>query len=315
MKKFFNVFEKIFIGLLAFGILFSSFQVSAAEKNEKKSDAMKIFREMVTATSKADDRIFHEDIYFVVPQVQIELDMFGKADGKIFKSVGEFDLWTTSKKGESENFSVPFYMGQEGKDFKIYWKMENEWKQFVIPNFAAELNKAVATTNQDDIEKTISQVKDATVLQDNDEQITMLVTLDGEKISEEINELEKKYPTKNETAAEKEIQETFSKYLDTALKNSNIWYVWTVDKKNKQTTAVGLHLSELIQQLAYAALNDKNPNLEPFRDMIETVAFYSDTKAYTTFLGADAESRLEIPKEALNAKKVEVDSVVKNQEK
>ena len=38
--------------------------------------------------------------------------------------------------------------------------------------------------------------------------------------------------------------------------------------------------------------------------MTETVAFYSDAKAYTTYLGEEADQSLELPQEALNATEV-----------
>ena len=69
MKKFLNIFEKIFICLTVFGILFASSKTFAAEDN---SAAMKTFRETLIATSKADDRVFHESIYFIIPSIQTD---------------------------------------------------------------------------------------------------------------------------------------------------------------------------------------------------------------------------------------------------
>ena len=79
MKKFLKQAGKFFCGALLIGALGIN-SVSAAEN----PDAMQAFREAVTNSADAN-RILHEDIYFVVPTVQSELDFIGKRDGENFK--------------------------------------------------------------------------------------------------------------------------------------------------------------------------------------------------------------------------------------
>ena len=132
----------------------------------------------------------------------------------------------------------------------------------------------------------------------------MLVKLDGDKIADEI-----KLQAENDpelTPEEKVVQERLLGYLYSGLRNSEVWYTVTVNKQNWQTVAMSLNLTGLVQAVAQAVLNDPTQNLGDFeREILETVAFFSETKAYTTFLNQDAAQKLEIPKKALKAEKVD----------
>ena len=95
------------------------------------------------------------------------------------------------------------------------------------------------------------------------------------------------------------------KNIDSGFRNSEIWYTWTVKKEDWSTVALSLNLSGLVQQTAQAALNDSTKTWNEFeRNILETVAYYSETKAFTIFLNQDAEKKLEIPKKVLKAENV-----------
>ena len=309
MKKFLNIFEKIFICLTVFGILFASSKTFAAENN---SATMKTFRETLIATSKADDRVFHESIYFIIPSIQTEFYLVGKSEGQNFKASGDFSIWGMNESGDSFEHVIPFYAAQEkADDLQIYFQDDKNWKKFNAPSLATVINDIIATPTQKDIDYMISQVKNVSILQDKPEKITMLVTLDGKKIADEIKKLSQKNPADKGTGDDKEFHETFLKYLDSALKNSDVWYVWTVDKKLNKTLAMRFNLSELVQQIALAALNDKDrKTFAGMDELLEEIAFYSETKAYTTFFNKEAEKNLEIPQDALNGKSV--DDIIKD---
>ena len=89
------------------------------------------------------------------------------------------------------------------------------------------------------------------------------------------------------------------------MRNAEIWYTWTVNKQNWNTVALSLNLTGLVQQVAQAALNDDSQNWSVFeQNILETVAYYSEVKAFTTYLNEDAAKKLEIPKKVLKAELV-----------
>ena len=107
------------------------------------------------------------------------------------------------------------------------------------------------------------------------------------------------------------MQDTVLSYFDTAIRKSDIWYMWTIDKRDWHTVAMQFNFSGILQELARAALNDPNQVWsDEISNILETVAYYSEVRSYTTY-PADpaAKKKLEIPKKVLKAK--EVNDVVK----
>ena len=94
------------------------------------------------------------------------------------------------------------------------------------------------------------------------------------------------------------------------MRKSDIWYVWTIDKKTNQTKHISLDLSNVVRETANAALNDPTKNYpDVINEILETLAFYSECKLYTTVLDDSAQSSLEIPQDVIN-NAVEVKDVV-----
>ena len=299
MKKFFKKVGQIFCGAVLIGALGIN-SVSA----EESVDAKAAFREAMK-NSTDGNRIFHEDIYFVVPTCQSELDFIGRAEGENFKAAGDFNIWLTDASGNSSELIVPFYVTQSAKEMQIYFAVDNKWKKFQSPSLAAVMTDTIATPNADEVENFMSDIKEVVLLRETDTEQTFLVNLDVNKIADEIKAEAKKNPADNGTAGEEIFQEKFLTYLDSGLRDSEIWYTWTVNKQNWNTIALSLNLTGAVQQVARAMLNDESQNWGAFeKNILETVAFYSETKAFTTFLNDEAAKKLEIPKKALNAKLV-----------
>lgn len=267
---------------------------------------MKAFREAMQSMTQEDTRVFYQDILFFVPTFQSELELIGAVEGDEFKSSGEFNVWATSETGKSTELSVPFYMNQKGKDMKIYFQLDKKWYQFRSPSIAAVVTDSVATPNQEELEVMIDETADATILRETDTQLTMLVNLDGNKIADNIKKQAEENPADNGSYEDKARQDKFFQYLDPALRNSELWYTWTVSKIDGKTMTLAIHLSGLAQEFARAALNDPDQVWDDsLKNIFETLAYYSDVKAYTTFLNSDARKKLEIPKNVLKAKPVE----------
>ena len=299
MANIFKTVGKIFSGAALVFVLGTNF-VSAASM----PDAREAFQEAMQKT-QADKRIFREDIYFVVPTMQNELEFIVSADDKNFKAAGDFTSWFTDETGTTTDMSIPFYLTQTDKDMQIYFQLDKKWYNFQTPSLAAVATDIIATPSESESKDFFDDVKDVALLQETENRRILLVRLDGDKIADEIKAEAEKNPADNGTADDKELHNSFLKYLDNGLRNSDIWYTWTINKQTWQTTAISLNLSGLVQATAQAALNDPEQNFDDnIREMLETVAFLSETKAYTTYLNDTAANKLEVPKKALKAEKI-----------
>lgn len=307
MEKIFNA-AKIFIaGIFLCGIIFISGKASAAEINQ---EAMEIFRETVMQTSKQDNRVFHQDIYFVMPNFTGSLEFLGAIEKNSLNVKGEFDIWMVDDDGKYESIEKPFYLTQDNQNMVIYFQNEKKkWEKMTSPVAAANMVDMFATPDAQQLEKMTNFVKDVNILQESEKSRTLLVKIDGAKIFEDIKaEMEKDPET------QKQIEDASLKaiagYFENGFKNADIWYTWTVDKVNWQTTTMSFNLSNLVQTIASNALNDSTfgfASIDPIREMLETIAFYSEFKGYSTFLSPDAKAQLEIPKNVLKAKEVKAD--------
>ena len=292
MSKIFRAVAGIFLcGLILIG------GRAAAEP----VDAMEIFRETVYETSKRDDRIFHQDIFFVLPSAVGELDFLGGVDGTKFTVAGDFGFWMTLDNGENTEKEVPFYLTQDGNNMTFYFQTDKKWKKMTAPTAAAKITDAFATPTMQEMEDQIQMIKEVAILSDTDNQRTLLLKLDGNKIAEKILS-DIKIDVNDPNAA---MQQKVFNYIDTGIRNSDCWCTWTVNKNTWQTVTLSANLSGMIQSIAQEVLNDTTTPLPlPIRDMIETVAFYSELRLYTTYLSPEAKNRLEIPKKVLKAKEV-----------
>lgn len=293
MNKIFRAIAGIFLC----GMLLTGGRASAAD-----AEAMEIFRETVYATATIDNRIFNYDIFFMLPSTFVELDFIGGVHKTKFNMAGDFGFWMTADNGEVTEKEVPFYLAQDGDSMTFYFQDEKKkWKKMTAPVPAAQLADALATPDEQQLQEQIDSVKEVTVLSDTDSQRTLLVKLDGNKIADKIL-ANMKIDANDPNAA---MQQMFFNYIDTGIRNSDCWYTWTVNKNTWQTATLSANLSGLVQSIAQTVLNDtNNPLPAPIRDMLETVAFYSEFRVYTTYLSPEARSHLEIPKKVLKAKEV-----------
>ncbi|MBR4903379.1 MAG: hypothetical protein IKZ53_01805 [Selenomonadaceae bacterium] len=297
MKKLLN---------LCLAVLLMAFVFSPAKTFAEESEGIAAFREALTSDSDAADRIFRQDILFVSPLIQSELDLLGMADGDTFKSTGEFSIWIYADDGSVTEQIIPYYMIQNNKDMNIYFKTNKQWEKLTAPSLAAVVTDFIATPSPEEIEEIIADTKSVDILQENDYRRIMMVRVNGERIADSIKAKAEENPADNATADVSAIQDMFVNYLDAAFRNADIWYLWTIDKRDWHTVAMQFNLSGIIQELARAALNDPNQQWpDDMSNLLETVAYYSEIRAYTTY-PADpaAKKKFDIPKNVLKAKPV-----------
>ena len=301
MKKFFGFCAAI---LMLCAIIFPAKTFAADDPN---SEGMMAFREALISDSDATDRIFRQDILFASPFVQAELEVLGMQDGDTFKSTGEFSIWIYADDGSVTEKIIPYYMIQDGKDMNVYFKADKQWEKFTTPSLAAAITDFIATPNEQEVEEIIADTKEVTILQENDYRRIMLVKVDGDRLADSL----KAKADENPADADNPLQDTVTNYFDTALRNAGIWYMWTIDKRDWHTVAMQFNLSGIIQELARAALNDPNQQwTDEVSNLLETVAYYSEIRAYTTYPADPAtKKKFDIPKNVLKAKSV--DSIVK----
>ena len=303
MRKCFTILARLSVIVLLLGAIIFPTKTFAAEESE----GMKAFREALLSDSDAMNRIFRQDIFFASPMAQAELEFLGMAEGDTFKSTGEFYLWSYSADGSDNETAIPFYLSQNGKEMNIYFQTDKQWKKFTAPSLAAAVTDLVATPTEADIEEIIADTKEVVILQENDYRRIMLIKLDGDRIADSFKEKSDENPADNGTAGEAAMQETFVNYLDTALRKADIWYMWTIDKRDWHTVAMQYNFSGIIQELARAALDDPNQTWpDELSQLLETLAYYSEIRAYTTYpTDPAAEKKFEIPKNVLKAKAVD----------
>ena len=301
MRKIFGLCAAL---LMLCAVIFPAKTFAADDPN---SEGIRAFREALVSDSDASNRIFRQDILFTSPYVQAELDFFGTVDNDAFRSTGDFTIWIENDDGTTTEKEIPFYMTQSDKDMTIYFKADKQWEKFTTPTLAADVMDMVATPTAAEIEEIIADTKEVKILQENANRRIMLVTLDGNRLADSF----KAKAEANPDATADSTQEAAVNYLDTAFRNANIWYMWTIDKRDWHTVAMQYHFSGIIQELARAVLNDPNQQFpDELNQILETIAYYSDIRAYTTY-PADpaAKKKFEIPKKVLKAK--EVDSLTK----
>lgn len=301
MNKIFNA-AKIFVtGIFLCGIFLIGGKASAAD-----AEALQIFRETVAQTSSVSNRPFHQDILFIMPQTLGELEFFGATEKDSLKLAGSFGLWMIDENGNPNNTEIPFYVTQDNKNMVIYFQKDKKWQKMTSPTSAANVVDMVTTPTAQELDKMIEYVKDVTVLKDNDAQRILLVKLDAAKMFEDIK-TELANDPEVQSQQNDEITKTIVSYFENGFTNADIWYTWTVDKTNWQSVTMSFNFSGLLQSIASAALKDTSSpltSMEPIRQILENVAYYSEFKAYTDFLNPAAKSRLEIPKNVLKAKEV-----------
>ena len=300
MGRIFNA-AKIFVTVIFLcGIIFIGGKASAAEV-----DAMEIFRETLIQTSKFDDRAFHQDIFFIVPRFTGELDFLGATEKDSLKLAGQLEFWSVEDNGNDTHIEYPFYLVQDSKNMVLYFKNDKKWQKLTSPVAAKNFVDMVATPNVKELDKMISFVKDITVLQESEKSRTLLVRLDGDKIVDEIKAEMAKDP-EVQKQADDETAITIFDCIESGFRTADFWYTWTVNKNTWQTDTMSFNFSNLVQNIATAALNIPAVESSPeIRELLQTLAFYSEFKAYTTFLNPEAKDKLEIPKKVLKAKEVE----------
>ena len=319
MDRIFNA-AKIFVtGIFLAGILFIGGKASAEEVNQ---EAMQIFRETIAQTSKYDNRVYHQDILFLMPQVTGELEFFSATEKDSLNLRGVFFLWTVDENGNSQNVEKPFYVTQDNQNMVVYFTDEkNKWNKMTSPVSAANMVDMFSTPDAAQLEKMLEFVKDVNVLRENDKSRTMLIKIDGVKFFEDMRAEMAKDP-EIQQQKDSEFVKTIVGYMETGFKNADMWIMWTVDKTKWQTTNMSFNFSSLIQNIATAALNDPTNSLvtiDSMREMLESIAYYSELKGYVTFLNPEAKEKLAIPKNVLKAKEVksfdEVDKDSKSKKK
>ncbi len=271
---------------------------TAAAEQAPAPDGMEAFREAVAMTTNQDRRVFHQDLLFFAPSLRADLDLIGQTMAHRLRISGNLNVLAIDDNADTADLTIPFYIDQQKKEMTLYFKTDKKWYKFKTPTLAASAMDGLATPDEQEADEMLSTVKSVTVLRETEGQRTMLVTLDNEKLADLIAEYSRKYPADNGTSDESQLQESFMGCLETGVRRANIWYTWTIDKASKRTITMSYNLSSILQETARAAI-ESHPELPPeVVQVMETIAYYSDLKTYTTFLSPKAVQKLEIPEDA-----------------
>ena len=293
---------RIFAGALLCGAMM--FGTAAAEE-APALDGMEAFREAITMTTKQDRRVFHQDLLFFAPSLRADLDLIGQTMAHKLRIAGKISLIAIDDQANTTDLAIPFYIDQQKKEMTFYFKPDKKWYKFQTPTLAASAIDELATPDEQEADEILSTVKAVTVLRETDTQRTMLVQLDPEKLADLVAQYSQKYPADNGTANDGDLQKSVMGCLEAGIRRSNIWYTWTIDKVSRRTVTMSYNLSSLLQETARVGL-ETHPELPPeLAQMLETIAYYSDLKTYTTFLSPKAVQKLDLPEEAKAAEKID----------
>ena len=298
MKTFFAKLGRALVAAsLGIGLLWGAAPIAHADEA-----GLAAYREAMLTPAKPDKRIFREQLLFFGPMLKADLDFqaMAKKDERL-RAQGNLELVGTDEKGNTKPLNIPFYIEQARKDMTLYFQIENEWFKFKTPELTAVAMDMMATPQGDEIQEEMALTKDALVLAENENQRTMLVTLDGNRLADSLRSSENTDNSLSE--ADKAQQEAFLKYLEQGLRSQDLWYTWTIDKRDWQTITVGFDLSNFLHAAAKAVLDDPNVKLNSDeRQILESVAYYSELKSYTTYLDPEVKQTITLPKELKKAK-------------
>ena len=298
MKKLIKLGGRMAVGALLCGSMM--FGTAAAEQ-APAMDGMEALREAVSMTTNQDRRVFRQDLLFFAPSLRADLDLIGQTMSHKLRIAGNLSLLAIDDRANTTDLVIPFYIDQQKKKMTLYFKPDKKWYKFQTPTLAASAMDELATPDEQEADEILSTVKSATVLRETDAQRTMLVTLDSDKLADVIAQYGKKYPADNGTADDVELHNSFMDCLEAGVRRANIWYTWTIDKASGRTITMSYNLSSLLQETARVGL-ERHPELpKELTEMLETVAYYSDLKTYTTFLNPKAVQKLDLPEEAKEA--------------
>ncbi|MBO6235883.1 MAG: hypothetical protein J6N22_04090 [Schwartzia sp.] len=288
-------------GLLCGAMMFGT----AAAEEAPALDGMEAFREAITMTTKQNRRVFHQDLLFFAPSLRADLDLIGQTMAHKLRIAGKISLIAIDDRANTTDLAIPFYIDQQQKEMTLYFKPDKKWYKFQTPTLAASAIDELATPDEKEADEILSTVKAVTVLRETDAQRTMLVQLDSEKLADLVSQYSQKYPADKGTADDGDMQKSIMGCLEAGVRRSNIWYTWTIDKASARTVTMSYNLSSVLQETARVAL-ETHPELPPeLAQILETIAYYSDLKTYTTFLSPKAVQKLDLPEEAKAAELVE----------
>ena len=299
-----KVFRRMKNALLAATICSTLLCGGTASADQTGMEAVK---EAITNGSPHDSRVFREQIIFFLPDIKADVDFQGVShvDTEL-RLQGNLDIVVTDPKGNTVSTTFPFYIDQLKNDMTLYFKSDKKWNKLKAPIASASAVDVLATPTETELKDWISLVKSSEVLKETPTQRTMLLDLDESAMIELMEKISEENKNKEETEENKKIQEQFSKYLNQGIKNTDVWCIWTVDKQDWQTITFSINLSGIIQETAKAALNDTDANFDELTlEMLKNLAYYSELRAYTTYLNPEIKSTIELPKELKKAKSID----------
>ncbi len=299
-------FKKLKHTALAAMVCFSAWGASVDTVSADPA-GMEAFREAMTMNKSFDKRVFREQLTFFMPLAKADIDFQGVSrNEKELLLDGNMTAIFTDDKGDTQSLVVPFCIEQSKKKMNLYYKLGEEWTKIEAPELSAAVVDSLGTPSEADLQDIISMVKSAEVLQETDNQRTMLLNFDGNALSKKVEVSIEQEEGEKISPEEKAFQEQFVNYIKTGIENTDIWCTWTVDKHDWQTITFSMDLSGIVHEIAKTALADKNAGWSDMaQSLLESLAFYSELKSYTTYLNPDTKKTINLPKDIKNAKTFE----------
>lgn len=301
MKKIIRRCGRAISGALLCGSLL--FGTASAEP-APATDGMAAFREVLSAPAAFDNLVFRQNVLFFAPEAKADLDMQGYLKGQTLRLLGDMKCSFTDGNGVATEMTVPFFVDLKKNEMTVYFRPDKKWRKLKMPPLPAAVADMSATPGEADNEMFLSMVKEVAVLRESDARRTMSIRLDSERVAELVTAFFKANPPAKGKPEDIAWQNNFMNCITEGLRRADIRYMWTVDKKDWRTVKMSCDLSSLVQETARVALETSTDWPGEAEGYIESVAYYSDMKAFTTVLAPEVRKRITLPEEAKQAVEV-----------
>ncbi len=271
-----------------------------------------------------------EDLQFVKNAYDVNVKMTnGSVEGKLTvlspyaKAIGSIQChgdWTPTMllqgelsgsymtfAGMEKSGKLPLYIEQSGDQMTIFFNRGTKWEKINCPIKAADLSKAMTQQSAQDM---LAMIKDVKVQSDTDKERTMLITLDGKKLSAVLKKYASTEAALPANATEKQkqaakLQQAAQKQFGDAIYDSlgDMEYTWTVDKATMQTKAFSIDMTKPLRNVANNFLEGRKAAMKPAQlEVLQTLINSCQVQMDLTYGDPSKDTAVSIPKEVQQAK-------------
>lgn len=258
-------------------------------------DGMTEFRQSYMA-SPPDNRAFNQFISFfggTVFQADINSEGLILNDASMrMKGTANWS-YTSPQTKQTTNFSIPFYIVQNGTgDMNLFVQRNRTWSKVALPGFPSALANAFKSTDPATVQENMKAVKSAEVFKDDARQRILRLVIDGNYAAG----LLEKYDSQN--------NEAVNRNLKKALQENDAFITWTIDKQTGKTLTTVIELTDVMRSFARGMLADSAAGTVKLSQeemhLLDAIGYYSEFH-YSLSYKETADPSIDAPSSVMNA--------------